>query len=196
VSARIPPGFAEVWTQLNVSGDQEAMYFSLGVDLAVGVGATQTAADNLLIAVRDAIDNVVSNLYTLGPGHVLFGQDGGDIRIDGTTAPVAGVGAGEPLPPNCAVLYRKNTTAGGRRGRGRFFVPGAPESSVDKVGTLLGSYMVIAQAAGVNIINNVTATAEAEGLVLFHDTAPFTPTPITALEPQSRLATQRRRLRP
>lgn len=196
MSARIPPGFAEIWTQLNVVGDQEAMYFSLGVDLAVGVSATQSAADTLINAVRNAIDNIVSNLYTLGPGHVIFGNDGGDVRIDGSSAPVAGAAAGEPLPQNCAVLFRKNTAAGGRRNRGRFYVPGPPEASVDKAGLLSGAYMTTCQAAGTAILNDVTGTAEAEGLVLFHDTAPFTPTAITALEPQSRIATQRRRLRP
>lgn len=196
MSARIPPGFAEAWMQFNVTGDPENMYTALGLDLAVGVTATQAAADAILAAMQGAIDNAVGNDYTIGPGHVIFGQDGGDIRIDGSTAPVAGLGVGPSLPNNCAWLLRKLTASGGRRGRGRMYIPGCIESGVGASGGVGGAAFTVLQAVGTNLISALEALAEVEDVVLLHDTAPFDPTDITAIEPSTKIATQRRRLRP
>lgn len=196
MSARIPPGFAEVWVQFGRSDDPEPMYIALGVNLAAGVGASQAAADSILAAVPPGLDNMISTDYGIGPGHVIFGQDGGDIRIDGTATPVAGTQAGTALPQNCAVLFRKLTAVGGRRGRGRGFIPGIPEGNVTPNGSLTTAYRTTAIAAVQQVLTDLVATAEVTSLQLFHDTAPFQPTLITSLEVQPVIATQRRRLRP
>jgi len=196
MSIRIPPGFAEVWMSFNLSTDPELMYTSIGVDLANGVGADQASADSLLTAMKSAIDDLVASVYSLGPGHVIFGNDGGDIRVDGSIASTAGLAATGPLPQNTAWLLTKNTALGGRRNRGRLYIPGVSNNLVGANGVLTTAAIAVGNTAGTNLLNNLLATAEAEGVVLFHNSAPATPTPITSIKCQSRVATQRRRMRP
>jgi len=195
MSARIPPGFAEVWTQYVLSTDPEPMYTSLGVDLAVGVGATQTDADALLGAVRTSIVALITNNYVLGPGHVIFGQDGGDIRIDGSLANLTGTGTGSASSQNTALLVRKLTALGGRRNRGRLFMPGINEANVDPNGQITAGTFGGYVTGWNNVRTAIIALAQADDVVVFHDTAPFTPTVVTALTAQQTVATQRRRLR-
>ena len=196
MSARIPPGFAEVWIRWNSTVDPEPMFCAIGVDLAAGVGATATVTNLLDQTVNLAMDGATSSDLTLGPGHTIYGQDGGDIRIDSANAPIAGVLGANALPANCAVLTRKLTASGGRRGRGRMYSPGIPETSVGFAGTYAAGVQATLQTALDLLRTNLIALAEVEDVVLFHDSAPFTPTPITSLEVQPKIATQRRRMRP
>lgn len=196
MSARIPPGFAEIWTAFSVGGDPEPMYVSLGVDLAVGVGANLTTANAMQNVMVTNLDNLLSQDYGVSNGHVIFGNDGGDIRIDTTVTPQTGDQTQVALPQNVAMLVRKITATGGRRGRGRMFIPGVPINVINGSGSLTGTYPATAESVFNDIQTTLEGLADVETLVLFHDTAPFTPTPITDLIVQSKLATQRRRLRP
>lgn len=196
MSARIPPGFAELWFGYNIASDPETMFIALGVDLAPGETATQVAANDMLGVGIAELDNVASNAYTLGPGHVIFGNDGGDIRIDGNTTPVPGLRAGEALPPNCAMLVRKLTASGGRRNRGRMYVPAVTEADVGSLGVINTAWQATVNAAMNALYIALVNSARIDQIVLFHDTAPFTPTVVTGLELQPKIATQRRRLRP
>lgn len=196
MSARIPPGSAEIWIQFNLAGDPEAMYCSLGVELAVGQAANQTATDNVLNAATASVRPVVSSDLTVGPGHMIWGQDGGDLRIDGTASPLAGTGAAGAVPVNTGLLVRKLTASGGRRNRGRMTIPGLPEGNVGGTGGLTTAFHATAVTAMNDLMADLIATSEVAALLLFHDTSPFTPTTITALEPQTKAATQRRRMRP
>lgn len=100
-----------------------------------------------------------------------------------------------PVPVNCAILFNKNTGAGGRRNRGRFYAPPtAPaESSIDAAGRMSGT---LADAFDVQFGTVFGALESADyEMVLFHQTAPFTPTPVTGWSCNTLLATQRRRMR-
>lgn len=109
--------------------------------------------------------------------------------------PVVGLGSAGAMPANCAVLIRKFTAGGGRRNRGRMFVPPVwpPETNVSPGGTIAGAQVTDLQ----NWWNYVLVQMAIAGLpmVLLHSAVPFTPTPITAVSVQSVIATQRRRLR-
>ena len=69
--------------------------------------------------------------------------------FDGTNGGSGNV-AGESLPDYAAVIIRKRTAVGGRRGRGRYFIGCVPEASQDtgKIlpGATTSSYNVIATA--------------------------------------------------
>lgn len=196
MSARIPPGFAEMWAQFNVPGDPEPMFISCGFDVAAGETPT-LAITNSIMAIWDTnFDNVLSSSYTVGPGHIVWGNDGGDIRIDATNTPQQGDIATVASPQNAAILCRKLTAAGGRRGRGRFYVPGIPRDKVNEIGTIDGTHLSNFNSALDDIFSTLIAHAVVDALVLFHESAPHTPTAITDLVAVSPLATQRRRLRP
>lgn len=101
-----------------------------------------------------------------------------------------------PTPPiNCSLLVDKRTGAGGRRGRGRMFVPPATlaEGDISSLGVILGADVTSIQASwdvffGELEDNTLQPT-------LWHATAPFLGDPITSFVVQPLIATQRRRLR-
>lgn len=196
MSAKIPPGFAEIWIQFNLAADPEPMFCALGVDLAPGTVPNQAEADAMLSSVSLNVRPIVSSDATVLPGHVIYGNDGGDIRVNGTGNATAGTGAAAALPNNCAVLLHKRTAAGGRRGRGRMYVPSPAESSVGSTGNLVAAFVTTCNAAAAAMRSDLIGLPTIDDVVLLHDSAPFTPTVITALEPAARIATQRRRLRP
>jgi len=196
MSARIPPGFAEIWVKFALPGDAEPMFSSLAVDLAPGESATLTLANSLMDVMLTNLDNVLSSSYAVQPGYVLFGNDGGDIRIDSTSTEQQGDVGENALPNNCAVLVRKVTGEGGRRNRGRMFIPGISEEAVDATGAIAGTPLSNWNSAFDDIQTTLVGLATVDNLVLLHDSAPHTPTVITDLVVQPKIATQRRRLRP
>lgn len=128
----------------------------------------------------------------LGVRCMLMTESGPTIGEFFTT--VTGTLGSTPVPSNCAALLRKTTASGGRANRGRMFVPPSsiPEANVDQNGAILAATVTALQ----NSWNSfVTAMAgDSFSLYLFHSADPI-PTPITALNVQTLLATQRRRMR-
>lgn len=196
MSSRIPLGFAEVWMQFGTPTDPEPMFCALGLELSAGAVADQTNTDLICAACDSSLDNIVSSDMTLGPGYVLWGDDPGEIRIDSSNTPSAGLAGANAITVNTALLVRKLTASSGRRNRGRMFIPGMPEADFSAAGNMTAGTRATKQTALNNLQTNLVALAFVDGLALLHDSAPFTPTPIGSLEVQLKAATQRRRMRP
>lgn len=113
--------------------------------------------------------------------------------------------------PNTCYLVRKSTASGGRRGSGRWFIPGVPEASVEDNGNLGAGIAAAIQTDLTALLNNMVGSELPLALEHFDetvweldngqprripvpDTAPD-PTLLTALTIDPRVATQRRRLR-
>lgn len=126
--------------------------------------------------------------------HVTEQDESGPISAE-QEAIVNGTIVAESPPNNFAVLITKQTLSGGRRNRGRMFVPPirVSETGVDQTGRLTTTIRNQLQADW-NVVRDNMITA---GLpwVLLHSEVPFTPTPITAITVSSLGATQRRRMR-
>jgi hypothetical protein len=98
-------------------------------------------------------------------------------------------------PPNVSLLVHKVTDMGGRQGRGRMFIPGFREDRVSGEG--------IVQASDVTSINTALTTffdgmetADLRLALLRSEGSPITaPELLTGLQLDTRVATQRRRLR-
>lgn len=195
MSVKVPPGFAEVWIRFDTASDPEPMYCSLGLGLSVGTTGTLARTNEILNVIETNLDNIVSSSYTIGGGYILWGQDGQfDLRIDSTNTPQVG-DAGTAVPQNTAFLFKKNTGLGGRRNRGRFYVPGVPEGSVDEVGRLSSGALSAAAGIADDIYTTLIGLSTVDSLQLFHNSAPFDPTFLESLTVDNRVATQRRRLR-
>lgn len=97
------------------------------------------------------------------------------------------------LPPNNAVLIRKVTAAGGRTGTGRMYVPALIETEVDSSGLISGASQASIQAGATGMLSDLS-TNDIPMYVL-HDSALIAPNLVTSLSVQTRVATQRRRLR-
>lgn len=109
--------------------------------------------------------------------------------------PVVGTITDAAVPPNSAILVRKLVSAGGRRNRGRFFVPPVypVEGSIDSGGNIAAGSVAILQTRYTKLFTNLTDVELKPRL--FHAEAPFTPSTITGFAVQTTVATQRRRLR-
>lgn len=106
-----------------------------------------------------------------------------------------GTASGTSVAPNTSVLIRKHTAIGGRAGRGRCYFPGIPEADVDGGGLIVSTERALWETDFQTFLDDIAA--ESLIPVLLHgDNSPVsTPTPITGVTVDSKVATQRRRLR-
>lgn len=191
----VPIGFVDAWVRYRLTGDTEPMFTHLGYRVDTPPFG-QAEADALILEMQAALDGTATSSYTLDGGYVLVGNDGGDLRYDVITSRPGALG-GSAIVQNTALLVRKNTGLGGRRNRGRMFLPGTPATFVSPTGVITASHVTAAQTA-VNLLMSpaLFSAANVDAAVLFHETPPFTPSVITSLDVQPLAATQRRRLRP
>lgn len=190
----IPVDFAQVNLIFTGPGVPTGAEVTFGVDNSVGSYTAALLADAVDTAFSDSFVafsiaegvNLTSIKVKKGPnatGAMFIEPSGNDGQGDPTGA------------PNLAFLIRKETAIGGRAGRGRMFLPGVPETSVDPGGQITSTAVTNLQGQLDNFL------LELEGvdlpLVVLHSAgSPIsTPTPITGLSVQTTGATQRQRLR-
>jgi hypothetical protein len=106
------------------------------------------------------------------------------------------VGGGDitPVIPNMAALVKKNTNLGGRRGRGRMYLPFVTEG-MHTSGGVLDPAAVTNLTDQMEDFRNAMETSALPLVLLHADQINFAPTTITSLAAQGVAATQRRRLR-
>lgn len=101
----------------------------------------------------------------------------------------------EPVPPNTTLLVRKGTAFGGRHGSGRYFLPGLPEAQVSGAGIVSELMMGDYRSQQTAFLSALSLRNVPMFLLHADDTGELGPLEVTSLAPQSRVATQRRRLR-
>lgn len=195
----IPNGYADLQLFFTISGDSEVMQTHVGLDVSDSGG-------NYQAALEAAVDHYVAEVLpahatacTLIGGNLVVGQDGGDPITFEYGINEAGDDGDFPFPPNVATLVRKVTALGGRRGRGRFYLPGvALMNNVTEAGLIGDTFFngfQVRLTDWYDALVNETVPGPL-GPVLLHSEAPSSPAVITAFELQRKVATQRRRLRP
>lgn len=103
-----------------------------------------------------------------------------------------GLGGGNMTPINNAFIVKKSTGLGGRRFRGRNYLPGVSENAVDNSGLLEAG---VANGINTNVQDMRTAmTAQGCEMALLHQSAPWNPTAVVTALCEPVIATQRRRL--
>lgn len=196
MGVRIPIGYAQATMRFSVAGDSEWMACTLGI-YDGGAGFDPLAYANGWIDAWDASAFTTATElaagWSVGSSFVTTMLPSGPVTIE-TGIPLAGTRVGQSLPNNCAALIRKQTALGGRRNKGRFFLPSGYllETEVNQVGTIDPARVATLQSASTGLITALGV----EGLVpvLFHENGIGTST-ITALLVQPKLATQRTRMR-
>lgn len=193
--AVLPPGFVSIWTRWRIATMTRSAFTAVSYEIAAPP-FTQANADTLLPDVAAAIDNIVASGATCDGGFALVGSDGGSIRYDVTLGtPVVGDRAGGVAPPQVAMLITKNTGLGGRRNRGRMFIPFPSEADIEANGRVESSALTVLQgvATALEATANGGVGRNNGDLVLLHDRAPTTPTTIVGLVASPLAATQRKR---
>lgn len=203
MSVVIPPGFASASVEMRASGDPDPWYITFGVDVSVAAGDTEAVFDTISDAWTNSFGpnlaiGMATTAYTL-----TIGSDGPDNLILRRDVNQPGTSDTGKLPQNCALLVRKVSALGGRKNRGRFFVPGVlNEGQVDNVGVIAPALVDAFNVASALMLSNLElggATSSTPApMVILHNpglgSLPV-PTPVTDLSVSPVIATQRRRLR-
>jgi hypothetical protein len=192
----IPATFAQVNFRFGGVACPTGAEVTLGIAHQVDPLETPTSvADRCRDAWVAAIMPQLSNQVTLVEVLCKFGPNDTGAQGSVTDNTVGGIGI-EAYAPNTAILVRKVTAGGGRRERGRMYIPGPAETAIAGGGELLPATVLALQGA----LDNFHTALDTGGLppVLLHALgATVVPPPSTILsfEVQSRIGTQRLRNR-
>lgn len=105
--------------------------------------STEATAAVCAAAALDAFTPIMAQLNAgtvLVNTHCKLGPEDTGASFDEPSNVAGGVAVGSGLVPNSAYLITKATAIGGRRGKGRMFIPGASETVVDLAGALSGAF--------------------------------------------------------
>lgn len=182
-------------------GYSQHTYLFSGEMLPTGAAITlgiNFVAQTIVQEAADSRDNFQTNILPLLSSSLTF--DGVLVKrgpnatgpIQFSPAGVAGGASAVGIAPNVSALVRKVTAAGGRKNRGRLFLPGMLESNVDPAGTLSPTFQETLQDAWADFAGQLVL--DDMGPVVLHSDA-TAPTPVTSFGVDSKVATQRRRLR-
>ncbi len=200
----IPVGFAHAAWEFRFPGDPDPWYTTCGIAYDVGQTSPEIVADSLFTTWASTILPGQSNNMTLQGVTLRVGTGAEPVMAYSTFAPLTGGTGNSMLPQNCAMLVDKLSNLGGRKGRGRFYIPAAlPEGQVDNVGVIAAPIVTSFQTAFNDFrftLAGDAPTVESPTLtpVILHQQEGLTqlaPTEITSLRVQSIISTQRRRLR-
>lgn len=165
--------------------------------IAIGLdNGTPLTATALAEVVRDAwVDNVMpllSETITLANVKVKLGPNATGAEVTIGVGEPGGEAAAEPLPPNVAILVRKNTALGGHVGSGRMFIPGIPEDVTTGGGQLVPASLAAFQGALAGFLD---ALFDGDASMVLLHTGADVPNIVDNLAVQQLMATQKRRIR-
>lgn len=182
----IPADYYQVSFVMSVPNNQEAICTCGWL-----YGGSTFEADAALLSQywMQALGGELSNY--VGHRKTFFAvEEGTVLEVSESTS---GSKTGDPLPANCAWLITKVTTAPGRKNKGRFFLPMPIESNVDQAGGISSGIVSDMQDA---LDSFLAAAATADWIpVILHNSSDPGPTPISSFRAETKIATQRRRLR-
>lgn len=155
---------------------------------------TQSHADELMVYLQSEFATFCAADVEMPGGYVIVGIDGGNVRYDSIQSDT-GTYAGSSAAPQVAILVRKTSALGGRRNRGRMYIPGPPEGQVEPGGRLNPTYRGQVQSEVEDLLGDLpAAAANVDQMVIFHQEGSPTPTVVTELVVDGLVATQRRRV--
>lgn len=194
----IPPGFAAVALEMRLAGFSRSAFITYGVENEAALTDPVAIAQAQLTALSSGggFLTQLDNSVTMASATIRLGQDGGEPLVGVATGVLTGALTSNSPSANVALLVHKRTAVGGRRNRGRFFIPWyVSEGDVGEDGVIVGTGVTAKQ----NAMNSwrIALGAAAFPMVVLHsvgNTAPGVPTPVSALQVDPLIATQRRRL--
>lgn len=195
MSGIVPPGFVDFAVSSSRVGDPQVYVTTFACRVAT---PPFDQADLVTM-----FDNFIENWASSWPNDAIFtqitarvGQDGEPLfLVDAGGA--TGTNNGDFAPQNVALLIQKRSAEGGRRNRGRMFLPVITEASVSEVGVLTGTQLTSYQNVADEWLQDLQdgSAGNTDQMVILHSTSPTTPAVVTNLIVQPLVATQRRRLR-
>lgn len=190
----IPVGHGEAVVTLTIPGDAGPALNIFGFAYDVATPAATVASDIAgVLSSTSGYRGLLPSVVTLSSVLVRCRADAGDPLVAEETISLAGSLAGNTPPPQTALLIQKITGRAGRKNRGRMYIPANDESILNDAG-VYGS----TETAGFQTkADSFLAALDTAGypMVLLHTSVADAPTDVVSLVVQSKVATQRRRLR-
>jgi len=204
VPVQIPEGFGHATASFRCNGVQNPMCITWGFSHVLreleGSDNPNVIAQALHVSMYSPATApfqpaFVSSAYTLVNTDVVMMQDG-ELKQGSWIQPRVGTSGFPCPPPNCAHLVRKKTGRSGKQHRGRMYVPAclAPESTINDAG-VWDAEISFATHAGHFQSWLDDMYSKFLPMVILHNDPAEPPTPVTTLQLQQLLATQRRRMR-
>lgn len=196
----ILPGFCEFTVVLKHDDDDRAYNVVLGSTYSEAAGTPTEYCDRMFAVWTGTWMALISTAVTLTKVRGRFGQGVGvdPIVAESTLAPYDGGAGGSVLPQNCALLVRKVTGLGGRKNRGRMYIPSiVQEADVSGVGRIDAADVDIFQGVANTFLLSLAGDGSTPDLTPFilHRDGVSLPTEVVDLQVDPVIATQRRRLR-
>jgi len=187
----IPAGYGQINWIYGGAAQPNGAQTTCGVDVSGLLTDPEDALVLLASGWSTGWGSVVNGSTSLVGLRLKFGPDEtGPFYELSTNLPGAGAGAG--MTPAVAVLVKKITALGGRKGRGRMFIPSPDEDAAGGNGVLSPTPLLDWQDAADDVYNSLVGM-DLPPVVLHTDST--TPTPITSFQVAGTVATQRRRQR-
>lgn len=206
----IPVGYAEITYKFTGAAAPLGAYVVFGVQNVLDSSAGTVAQSARLAFSGSTLPARLTDDVAVTEVRAKLGPDAtGDFAS--VTGSWPGTQATTSMPPQVATLVRKVTASGGRRGRGRMYFPGVPETGVDDAGVISGAGVTAWTTALADFLGALTANDVP--MFLLHDPATIwtlvngqprrvptsdpipEPDLVTSLVVDPKVATQRRRLR-
>jgi hypothetical protein len=198
----IPPGYAHVLVPFQHAQLARAAVITWGIDVDAAGGDYVQVANDMVEAAMAPWFQHIDNQVTVGPATLRVGQDGGDpLSVEGSYSE-AGDESAAMSPPNTALLVKKQTGTGGRRGRGRLYMPWTvQEGATNDVGIIDPTSLAARQTSADVMLAELATPVVGQystPMVLLHDSSGAgtepAPSVVTALVCDALIANQRRRL--
>jgi hypothetical protein len=192
----LPSGFAAVSIRLRHTGVVRPSAVTFGVDHPAG-GNFPGSADFVLDAFIDTMATGFDASVEIGPCVMRIGIGTTEPLVDESSMALgSGTRTGSALPPNCALLVSKRTARGGRRGRGRLYLPWACNvTECDERGVVVDALLTDVSTRCAALLSALSAGGYP--MVVLHNagnSTPGAPDVVTSLQPSSLISSQRRRL--
>lgn len=190
----IPPGYGEaqyLFGSPDPDGSQPMA--TMGVILS-DPGSDAMAEDLYDAFISSGCLSTMSSHWQLIGVRLRTGDDPGPGPTYEHTETTNGGESGDPVPAQCATLIAKRTALGGRKNRGRFYLPGLLASHVDTDGSIKSGTLSTLQTAFNNLLITYNTITGVGGAVVLHSGA-GAPAEVTDLRVEGSLASQRRRAR-
>lgn len=195
----IPEGYAEVIIPLALTGFARKACITFGVAITLNdIAAPEALADDISLLFDTTLGTEMDNQVTSGPVTLRIGQESGEALTVVGSQQYGGALSQSSMPSNVAALIKKSTARGGRRGRGRFYLPWClADADVDDAGAI-GAKAAALTADATSFLSGLNAVGiDGAPMVLLHregETPEGGPNDVTALTCDLVVATQRRRL--
>jgi hypothetical protein len=186
----IPVGFAQASFLHNLIGSDKKAVCTFGVELQ-GTDFGENRAADLAGIWETRVMPQMTDVWVFDRATLKYGPVSTGPTFESVSTTQGGA-SGDSTTPQVATLVRKTTALGGRKNRGRLYVPGVPEAQVGPTGALTSTYRTTLQTLWTGVLSDL-ATANMPMVILHASSSD--PTTVASLVVDEEVATQRRRLR-